>query len=537
MKNIVVEGQISLFDLPEEEFKITDEEITEVLLNRYKKDIYIHFINEPYNNALFLKDTYGIGGEHGYVLKAYRWSDVDYDSNGLRITKEEGSKKAEITLNWSQVARRIEKLIKENRYLTKEEKIKYGLYENFKIDSEDIERVLMFKHGIGSVEKRIKVYKNFISNGCKAICSKEFLKETYGTSGSIRGKTSKGIRYSDNYKENGIEIEKGEIKLFMPWLSINIELHKLIKNNIFLTDEEKVKYGLVKETPVPNKPKEENNDIDKIIKHYKDTCRFIVKGEYGLMVHMKGEAMFYDFTGKLKSKVNSNFIPPKPLGEVLIDNIGAYKKSTVLDKKVHEWEMYDGFEVINTVNILTKCGRETLIKGKVAFINSYGDNHVNIAFPNEYGGTYGISISINQFEENFKSLNRKIYPKKKEIWDGEKWVKNPESDIKFTKGQAVKVCLGDKERAGEVWRLQSNGCVSVLFKDTNSVGAYPRKFVKPVEKNTKPKIKLLRDLKDLREDFKKGNEYEVWQEKEKNYVIYLEGTFYEPLKENCERVN
>lgn len=335
MKIAVETGQICLFDLqmdvkPKEEFNITDEEITEVLLNRYKKTIYLHFINEPYNNALFLKDQYGIGGEHGYVLKAYRWSDVDYDSNGLRITKEEGSKKAEITLNWSQVARRIEKLIKEDRYLTKEEKIKYELYENFKIDSEDIERVLMFKHGIGSVKKRIKVYKNFISNGYKAICSEEFLKETYGTSGSIRGKTSKGIRYSDNYKENGIEIEKGEIKLFMPWLSINIELHKLIKNNIFLTDEEKKKYGLVKESSVSNKPKEENTEIDK----------------------------------------------------------------------------------------------------KVTEVAS----------------------------------------------------KSTEMDIKLKKGQAVKVCAYGKERLGEVWRLQSNGCISVYFKDTNSVGAYPRKFIKAVKK-------------------------------------------------------
>lgn len=51
------------------------------------------------------------------------------------------------------------------------------------------------------------------------------------------------------------------------------------------------------------------------------------------------------------------------------------------------------------------------------------------------------------------------------------------------------------------------------------------------------KIRLLEDCKNLREDFLKGNVYEVWKEKPKNYVIYLDGTFYEPLKENCERVN
>ena len=406
MRVAVEEGQISLFDLPiidtkVEEFKITDEEITEVLLNRYKKDIYIHFIKDPYNDASFIKDVYGTGGSYGYVLKAYRYSGVDYNSSGLKIQKQDGDKKAEITLNWNQVASRIKKLIKENRYLTNEEKIKYELNEVFKITEEDRQRVLMFNYGLGYVEAKIRVYKNFISNNNS--CSDRFLKEAYGTCGKINGKDSKGIGYSDTYMENGIEIAKGEIKTFMPWNYINQMLYELIiKKNIFLTDEEKVKYGLVKETPVPNKPKEENNDIDKIIKHYKDTCRFIVKGKHGLMVHLKSTALFFTPDGNLKSEINSNYIPKNPLGEVLVDNIGTYKKSTVLDKKV-----------TNMAIKSTKMDKEVI-----------------------------------------------------------------KTDIKFTKGQAVKVCLGDKERTGEVWRLQSNGCISVYFKDTNSIGAYPRKFIK-----------------------------------------------------------
>lgn len=402
MKMKIEKGQISLFDIPietrpKEAFKITDEEITEVLLNRYKKDIYIHFINEPYNNEIFLRDQYGIGGKHKYVLKGYRWSDVDYDSNGLRITKEEGNKKAEITLNWSQVAKRIEKLIKEKRYLTKEEIIKYGLNEVYKIDDEDIQRVLMFKHGLGSIEKRIKVYKNFLSNGYKCICSKEFLKDAYGTSGSIRGKTSKGIRYSDNYKENGIEIEKGQAKMFMPWISINVELYKLIRNNIFLTYEEKKKYGLL-----ISEDNYCNEMYESIITQYKDICYWISKNEHGLMVKVKGRAMFYDCKGHLKYELEG---AAKKIGEVLIDNTVSDSKNTVLDKKV------------------TKMATKST------------------------------------------DMDKKI----------------TESDIELTNGQAVKVCLGGKERLGEVWRLQSNGCISILFKDTNSIGAYPRKFIKAVK--------------------------------------------------------
>lgn len=60
---------------------------------------------------------------------------------------------------------------------------------------------------------------------------------------------------------------------------------------------------------------------------------------------------------------------------------------------------------------------------------------------------------------------------------------------------------------------------------------------KEVKESNKPKIRLLKDMKDLRQDFLKGNVYEVWEEKPNNYLIYLDGTFYGPLKENCERVN
>lgn len=457
MRISVEEGQISLFDLqmevkPKEVevFKITDEEITEVLLNRYKKDIYIHFINEPYNNEIFLRDQYGIGGKHGYVLKEYKLSDVDYNSNGLRIQKQDGNRRAEITLTWSQVSNRIEKLIKENRYLNKEEIIKYGLNEVFEINDEDIQRVLMFKNELGSIEKRIKVYKNFISNGYKCICSKEFLKEAYGTSGSIRGKTSKGIRYSDNYKENGIEIEKGKVKMFMPWISINVKLYKLIRNNIFLTYEEKKKYGLL-----ISEDNYCNEMYESIIIQYKDICSWISKNEHGLMVKVKGRAMFYDCKGHLKYELEG---AAKKIGEVLIDNTVSDSKNTILDKKV--------------TKVATKS----------------------------------------------TDMDKKI----------------TESDIEFTKGQAVKVCLGGKERIGEVWRLQSNGCVSVLFKDTNSIGAYPRKFIKAVKE--KLKIRLLEDCTDIKNDFLKGNVYEVWMEQPENYIIRIDGVAYGPLKKSCEIV-
>ena len=58
---------------------------------------------------------------------------------------------------------------------------------------------------------------------------------------------------------------------------------------------------------------------------------------------------------------------------------------------------------------------------------------------------------------------------------------------------------------------------------------------KEVKESNKPKIRLLKDMKDLRQDFLKGNVYEVWEEKPNNYLIYLDGTFNGHLKKIGER--
>lgn len=320
--------------------------------------------------------------------------------------------------------------------------------EVFKINDEDIQRVLMFKHGLGYIEARIKVYKNFISNGCR--CSEKFLKEAYGTSGRINGKDSKGIGYSDIFMENGIEIEKGEIKTFMPWNYISSKIFQLIRNNIFLTYEEKKKYGLL-----ISEDNYCNEMYESIIVQYKDICDWISTNEHGIMVKVCGRALFYDTDGHLKYEITGK---SKKIGKIVVDNT-VNTKNTALDKKV--------------TKVATKS----------------------------------------------TDMDKKI----------------TESDIEFTKGQAVKVCLGGKERIGEVWRLQSNGCVSVLFKDTNSIGAYPKKFIKAAEE--KLKIRLLEDCTDIKDDFLKGNIYEVWMEQPENYIIRIDGVAYGPLKKSCERVN
>lgn len=101
-----------------------------------------------------------------------------------------------------------------------------------------------------------------------------------------------------------------------------------------------------------------------------------------------------------------------------------YKQLSLLDE-FKNYEMFDGYELINTVVILTDCGRQNLIKGEVAYIVTKYNNEVSIDFPNEYGGACGFSVSEKQFKEHFRYLNKKIYPKSKEIWNGKIWVRNP----------------------------------------------------------------------------------------------------------------
>ncbi len=77
------------------------------------------------NAATFLAQEYGTGG-----MGAPNDFDVDYSSKGLIIQDSVFEGKIEIKLNWRQVAKRIQKLNKENHYLRKNRVDKYNLWLN-----------------------------------------------------------------------------------------------------------------------------------------------------------------------------------------------------------------------------------------------------------------------------------------------------------------------------------------------------------------------------------------------------------------------
>ncbi len=94
-------------------------------LNETKLGIYSFFLNEKDagKRAKFMSERYGIGGSGGHRYN------TEHDGKGLRIGGGlEGFRQGEM-LKWSQVAKRIEQLIKADRFLNDKEKAYLDTYE------------------------------------------------------------------------------------------------------------------------------------------------------------------------------------------------------------------------------------------------------------------------------------------------------------------------------------------------------------------------------------------------------------------------
>lgn len=114
----------NLTDLPTIKSFITEDEIDTNLMrgsgvSEGKKRIY-EFFGKNHTlkeQADFLKNEYGTGGS-SHALSGARGSDENHDAKGIKFTKKDCK---DVFFNWNQVARRIEDLVKNDKYLTKEE--------------------------------------------------------------------------------------------------------------------------------------------------------------------------------------------------------------------------------------------------------------------------------------------------------------------------------------------------------------------------------------------------------------------------------
>ena len=109
----------SLHELPSINTFITDDEVNMDLLNgsgiQHGKNRIYDFFKENHSNqerALFLKKEYGIGG-HSHALSRSDFSFQHHDAKGITYTKNNCK---DITLNWNQVAKKIDYLISTERY-------------------------------------------------------------------------------------------------------------------------------------------------------------------------------------------------------------------------------------------------------------------------------------------------------------------------------------------------------------------------------------------------------------------------------------
>lgn len=92
-----------------------------------------------------------------------------------------------------------------------------------------------------------------------------------------------------------------------------------------------------------------------------------------------------------------------------------------------ESDMHDGY-IVKYTKTIEACGSRIKIeKDKVCYLVAKDKNAglINIAFPNDFGGSSGFCVTENQFNKLFAPVGKKIYSKSKEIWNGKAWVKNP----------------------------------------------------------------------------------------------------------------
>ena len=115
--------------LPEQAF-ITEDELNQAIAcgsgvsggKRRITSFFRHHADEK-ERAAFLKEEYGVGGR-SHALSGSPWSSEDHDAGGQQFQKHNC---ADVLLTWEKTARRIDDLIRKDRYLTPKEKEKMAV--------------------------------------------------------------------------------------------------------------------------------------------------------------------------------------------------------------------------------------------------------------------------------------------------------------------------------------------------------------------------------------------------------------------------
>ena len=110
--------------------------------------------------ADFLKNEYGTGGT-SHALAGSDRSFKDYDAKGIKLRKGRiMTPDAEVLLSWNVVAKRIEKLMKEDRYLSAEDKVKYAKYKQ----KQEEKALQQAKEELGTVADETEIVSEEMDN-------------------------------------------------------------------------------------------------------------------------------------------------------------------------------------------------------------------------------------------------------------------------------------------------------------------------------------------------------------------------------------
>ena len=131
----------NMAELPQVTPFITEDEIDAALcygssMAGGKGRIYAYF-KEPHTiteKADFLKHEYGIGGR-SHTISGATHSGEDHSGKGIRYTKQDC---VEVQLNWTAAAKRIDGLIKKDRYLTPDELAAYRTMQEAKLEEAEL---------------------------------------------------------------------------------------------------------------------------------------------------------------------------------------------------------------------------------------------------------------------------------------------------------------------------------------------------------------------------------------------------------------
>ncbi len=126
LADMTYEYTTDMSELPEVRRFVTEDEIAESFIShgsgihngKYRIYEYLTAHHSDKEKINFLKNEYGTGG-HSHALSGSTGSWEDHDSKGIRLKKSDC---ADVEISWTNVLKRLNDLIKKDRYLSQDEK-------------------------------------------------------------------------------------------------------------------------------------------------------------------------------------------------------------------------------------------------------------------------------------------------------------------------------------------------------------------------------------------------------------------------------